>query len=353
MRILVVDDSALYRKLLSDAASSLPGAETVAVSGGELALKRLETEKFDLVLLDVFMDQMSGPETLDRIKASHNRVPVVMVSGATGRDAEITIQCLSHGAMDFIPKPTGSSFEAGMEALKAEIRKVATMARLRNAGGSAMQETSAAPIAPPASSAPKRLQPPPFPELILVGVSTGGPNALTAMLPAISAKLPVPILLVQHMPATFTKSLAEQLDKASALSVKEAAGGEIPAPGEVLIAPGGFHMEIFRNDSGKLETRLTSAPPVNSCRPSVDVLFQSAGECNLRGAIAIILTGMGSDGADGVASLKKACPTWCIAQDAATSTVYGMPQAIAQRDLHEEILPLQEIGPRVNRIFRL
>jgi len=352
MRILVVDDSALYRKLLSDAASSVPGAETVAVSGGELALKRLESEKFDLVLLDVFMDQMSGPQTLEKIKQSHPALSVVMVSGATGRDAEITIGCLAHGAMDFIPKPSGSSFDSGMEALKSEIRKVATLARLRCASSSALH-AAPEPSTPSATAPIKRLQPPPFPELILVGVSTGGPNALSTILPIISAKLPVPILLVQHMPATFTKSLAEQLDKISGLSIKEASDGEIPMPGEVLIAPGGFHLEIFRNDAEKIQTRLTSSPPVQSCRPSADVLFNSAAKCNLRGAIAIILTGMGSDGADGVATLQHALPTWCIAQDAATSTVYGMPQAVAQRNLSDEILPLQEIGPRINKLFRL
>ena len=352
MRILVVDDSALYRKLLSDAASSVPGAETVAVSGGELALKRLESEKFDLVLLDVFMDQMSGPQTLDKIKESHPSLPVVMVSGATGRDAEITVSCLAHGAMDFIPKPSGSSFESGMEALKAEIRKVATLARLRGASASAVH-AAPEPSTPTAAAPIKRLQPPPFPDLVLIGVSTGGPNALSVVLPSISAKLPVPILLVQHMPATFTKSLAEQLDKISAISIKEAANGDIPKPGELLIAPGGFHLEIFRNDAEKIETRITSNPPVQSCRPSVDVLFNSAAKCNLRGAIAIILTGMGSDGADGVATLQHALPTWCIAQDASTSTVYGMPQAVAQRNLSNEILPLQEIGPRINKLFRL
>jgi two-component system chemotaxis response regulator CheB len=352
MRILIVDDSALYRKLLSDAASSVPGAETVVVSGGELALKRLESEKFDLVLLDVFMDQMSGSQTLEKIKQSHPGLPVVMVSGATGRDAEITVGCLALGAMDFIPKPSGSSFESGMEALKADIRRVSTLARLRGASASSLQATPA-PRTQTATAPIKRLQPPPFPELILIGVSTGGPNALSTILPTISAKLPVPILLVQHMPATFTKSLAEQLNKISALSIREAINGEIPMPGEVLMAAGGFHLEIFRNDAGKIQTRLTSSPHVQSCRPSVDVLFNSAARCNLRGAIAIILTGMGSDGADGVATLKHALPTWCIAQDEATSTVYGMPQAVAQRNLSEEILPLREIGPRINKLFRL
>ena len=352
MRILVVDDSALYRKLLSDAALSVPGAETVAVPNGDLALRKLESESFDLVLLDVFMDQMSGPQALEKIKAAHPKLSVVMVSGATGRDAEVTIGCLAQGAMDFIPKPASSSFESGMEALKTDIRRVATLARLRTAAPEPLVTTPASSTKTAPTHA-KRLQPPPLPELLLIGVSTGGPNALSVLLPAISAKIPVPILLVQHMPATFTKSLAEQLDKISSLSIKEAQGGEIPMPGEVLIAQGGLHLEVFRNDAGKLQTRLTSAPPVQSCRPSVDVLLNSAARCNLRGAIAVILTGMGSDGADGVAALQHASPTWCIAQDQPTSTVYGMPQAIAQRDLGNEILPLQNIARRINTIFRI
>lgn len=351
MRILVVDDSALYRKLLTEAASSAPEAEAVAVSSGELALKRLESETFDLVLLDVFMEGMNGPQVLEKIKTLHPRLPVVMVSGATGRDTEITVGCLANGAMDFIPKPTGSSFDAGMDALKSDIRKVISLARLRSAMASPSR-VQATP-APTVQSALKRLQPPPFPELLLIGVSTGGPLALSKILPLLSAKIPVPILLVQHMPPGFTKSLAEQLDKSSALTIKEGAEGDLPLPGQALFAPGGFHMEVRRNADGKFQVHLTSAPPVHSCRPSVDVLFDSAAKCKLRGAIAVVLTGMGTDGADGVASLKAACPTWCIAQDAATSTVYGMPQAVAQRDLHDEILPLQEIGPRINKLFRL
>ncbi len=350
MRILVVDDSALYRKLLTEAASSLPEAEAVAVPSGEFALRRLETEKFDLVLLDLFMEGMSGAEVLEKIKASHPKLPVVMVSGATGRDAEITMGCLAKGAIEFIAKPNGSSFEAGMETLKADIRKAASLSKLLRATAA---PTSPAPAVPAQPVAFKRLQPPPFPDLLLVGVSTGGPLALSKIIPLLSAKIPVPILLVQHMPAGFTKSLAEQLNKSTDLTVKEAAEGDLAVPGQLLIAPGGFHMEVQRNEAGKFRVHLTSAPPVHSCRPSVDVLFDSAGKCDLRGAIAVVLTGMGSDGADGVASLKAACPTWCIAQDAATCTVYGMPQAVAQRDLHDEILPLQEIGPRLNKLFRL
>lgn len=351
MRILVVDDSALYRKLLTEAASSAPEAEAVAVSSGELALKRLESETFDLVLLDVFMEGMNGPQVLEKIKAIHPKLPVVMVSGATGRDTEITLNCLATGAMDFIPKPAGSSFESGMEALKVDIRKAISLARLRSAMASPTRVEVTSTPAPQTTL--KRLQPPPFPELLLIGVSTGGPLALSKIFPVLSAKIPVPILLVQHMPPGFTKSLAEQLDKSSGLTIKEGADGDLPVPGQALVAPGGFHMEVHRNADGKFQIHLTSAPPVHSCRPSVDALFDSAAKCKLRGAVAVVLTGMGTDGADGVASLKVACPSWCIAQDAATSTVYGMPQAVAQRDLHDEILPLQEIAPRINKLFRL
>lgn len=353
MRILVVDDSALYRKLLTEAASSAPEAEAVAVSSGELALKRIESEPFDLVLLDVFMETMNGPQVLEKIKAIRPKLPVVMVSGATGRDADITLNCLAQGAMDFIPKPAGSSFEAGMETLKADIRKAVSLARLRSAAISPLKPEAIRPTASASQTPLKRLQPPPFPELILIGVSTGGPLALSKIFPVLSGKIPIPILLVQHMPAGFTKSLAEQLNKSSSLNIREAAEGDIPAPGEALVAPGGFHMEVHRNSAGKFQIHLTSAPPVHSCRPSVDVLFTSAAKCRLKGAIATILTGMGGDGADGVASLKSACPTWCISQDAATSTVYGMPQAVVQRDLQDEVLPIQEVGPRMNKLFRL
>ena len=357
MRVLVVDDSALYRKILSEAVTCVSGTEVVAVSSGELALKRLDSETFDLVLLDIFMNEMNGPEVLEKIRRSHSQVSVVMVSGATGRDAAITIGCLANGAMDFIPKPASGSFEAGLEVLKSDIRKAITMARIHGVTAisrAAKNPTQVAISAPPLNQPPmKRLQPPPFLDLLLIGVSTGGPRALADLIPLLSAKLPVPVLLVQHMPPVFTKSLAEQLDKSAGLSVKEAEDCYLPIPGDVLIAPGGFHLEVVRNDSGKLQTRLSSAPPVQSCRPSVDVLFQSAAACKLRGAVAVILTGMGCDGADGVASLKNSCPVWCIAQNQATCSVYGMPQAVVMRNLDDEILPLNEIAHRINKIFRV
>lgn len=361
MRILIVDDSALYRKLLTEAASSLPDASVVAVANGDLALSRITSESFDIVFLDVFMVGKNGPEVLQEIRAVNPRLAVVMVSGATGNDADTILSCLANGAVDFIIKPSSSCFEAGMDALKLELRKVTALSRLRN--GTTQSSPKDLPPQTTLQSAPdasqqhqpvlKRSTPPSFIDLILVGVSTGGPKALSEILSGLSEKFPVPILIVQHMPLFFTQSLAAQLSKNCKLVVKEAPNNHIPLPGQVLIAPGGNHLEIFRNSENKIQTRITSAPPVNSCRPSVDVLFESAAKCQLRGVLCMILTGMGSDGANGVASLKKVTPTWCITQNAATCAVYGMPQAIEQRVLHDEILPLNDIAARLNAIFNL
>jgi two-component system chemotaxis response regulator CheB len=347
LRLLVVDDSALYRKILSETASSLPGVETATAPNGAIALSRLAAEHFDLVLLDIFMPDKNGPEVLADIRKAHPGVAVVMVSGATGRDAEITLSALSSGAMDFIPKPASGSMEAGIAALKADISRVLQLLAIRSG-----KSTPPPPSAPVGTVLARRSSTPPHLDILLIGVSTGGPLALGEILPLLSANFPVPVVIVQHMPPVFTRSLAEQLDRRCALKVLEAPAGHIPKAGEILIAPGGCHLELFRDPSGTLATRLSDAPPVHSCRPSVDVLFQSAARCGLRGAVALILTGMGSDGADGVRALKNFLPVWSIAQNAETCTVYGMPQAVVQAGLDDECLPLEKIAPRLNQLFR-
>jgi two-component system chemotaxis response regulator CheB len=357
MRLLIVDDSALYRKILSEAASGLPDVETVTASNGEIALTRLRSEPIDLVLLDVFMPDRNGPEVLQDIRREHRGVPVVMVSGATGRDAEITLGALAQGAMDFIPKPTSTSIELSVAAIRADIRRVIDAVRLRSGQrASPAQSVSApevSPAAPPKSGLVRRLSPPPFLDIVLIGVSTGGPRALSEILPGLANNFPVPIVIVQHMPPVFTQSLATQLDRVCPLKVMEAPPGHHPVAGEVLIAPGGQHLELVKNPAGLVQTRFSDAPPVHSCRPSVDVLFQSAARCGFRGAVSLILTGMGSDGADGVRALKEAIPLWSIAQNAATCVVFGMPQALVQAGLDDESLALGDIAPRLNRIFRV
>lgn len=351
MRLLIVDDSALYRKILSEAASSLPDVETITASNGDIALARLKSERVDLILLDVFMPDRNGPEVLQDIRREHPGIPVVMVSGATGRDAEITLGALSQGAVDFIPKSSTSSVESSVAAVKSDIRRVIDAVRLRAAHRPTAPQS--APTPPPPQSTPVlRLSLPPFLDILLIGVSTGGPRALGEILPSLSKNFPVPIVIVQHMPPVFTQSLASQLDRTCPLRVFEAPTGHAPAPGEILIAPGGKHLELVRDSHGVVHTRFSDAPPVHSCRPSVDVLFQSAAQCRYRGVVSLVLTGMGSDGADGVRTLKDAVPLWSITQNAETCSVYGMPQAVVQAGLDDECLALSDIAPRLNRLFR-
>lgn len=361
LRVLIVDDTALYRKILTDAAAQVPGLEVAAaVASGPLAFTRLATEPVDLVLLDVFMPEMNGPEVLERIRRDYPRIAVVMISGATGADAAITINALANGALDFIPKPQTASFADGMARLRSQLSQVVRLVQIRRIGttpGSPLNSlpapSSPPPAPPPSPTAPRRTGRPPLNlDVLLIGVSTGGPKTLQELLPRLPADFRLPIVLVQHMPALFTRTLAEQLDKVCALRVKEAADGDLVRPGHILIAPGGRHLEIFRHPDGALATRLTDAPPVNSCRPAVDVLFQSATRCGLRGALSLILTGMGEDGANGVAALKGSLPLWSIAQDEATCVIYGMPAAIARRDLADEILPLPAIAPRLVELAR-
>ncbi len=359
LRLLIVDDTALYRKVLTEAAAQVPGLEVAAAVGsGPLCLARLAAEPVDLVLLDVFMPEMTGPEVLERIRRDFPRVAVVMISGATDADAAITVKALADGALDFIPKPRTASFAEGMARLRQQLQHVARLVQLRRLGASPARPSprpaaDPLPAPAPAPRPPRRsVSPPPFLDLLVVAVSTGGPAALQAVLPRLPADFRLPVLVVQHMPAPFTRTLAEQLAKLCPLAVAEAGEAEPIRPGRILIAPGGRHLELTRDTHGALVTRLTDAPPVNSCRPAADVLFQSVARCAPRGVLSLVLTGMGEDGAAGVAALKASGPLWSIIQDEATCVIYGMPQAVARRELDDECLPLNAIAPRLVELAR-
>jgi two-component system chemotaxis response regulator CheB len=355
IRVLVVDDTALYRKILAEAVAQVPDMELAgSAASGAIALKRLGQGDIELVLLDVVMPEMDGVQTLAHIRRTSPGVAVVLVSGVTGRDADVTVSALANGALEFIAKPQASSYAEAMQRLVGDLRRVVQVLAIRRLAArspapSPSFATSAATAVPPQPARPQvRMNSPRPVHLILIGVSTGGPKALHEVLPSLPSTLPVPVLIVQHMPPLFTRSLADQLSRVSRIPVREAADGDAIKPGLALLAPGGRHLTVaLQEDRRTFKAVLSDAPPVHSCRPSVDVLFQSVAQSGFSGGIAtVILTGMGEDGANGVASLRP-MGAWSIAQDQATSVVYGMPEAIARRQLADEILPLPAIGPRL------
>jgi len=357
VRILVVDDTITYRKILSDAAARLPGVEIAGTAaGGRFALRKLETLDVDLVLLDVFMPEMDGVETLRQVRRRWPGLPVVMVSGATSGDADITLKALEDGALDFIPKPNGGGMEECMRLLTGDLQRVLRLVRAREAPRLEKAGTAVRAALPelakdrvPVAVPPPRRLPVGKHRLVLIGVSTGGPNALASLIPKLPAAFPVPILIVQHMPPRFTASLAQHLDEASPLRVREASECALVRPGEVLIAPGGRHMTVARQPGGGLAIRLKDGPPVNSCRPAVDVLFNSVAEVFDEAALAVILTGMGEDGAAGVARLKQG-RCHALVQDEASCVVYGMPRAVVERGLADEALGLEELAARIREL---
>lgn len=354
-RILIVDDSAVMRSLLRAVVcgdSALEVAGTAA--DGESALHALPSLRPDLVLLDVEMPVMDGLATLRELRAQGHRLPVIMCSSLTHRGARVTIEALASGASDYVAKPAGQAGrEAGIRALADDlIPRIKALTRCSPHEAPAIpfpKMPSGLPIAPPGDG--------PFPsgeiapKVVLVGVSTGGPAALDRVLPALPGWFPLPVLVVQHMPELFTALLAERLNGRCSLHVQEAAEGDPVRPGNIFVARGNWHMEILAAASaGAVPTlHLTQAAPENHCRPAVDVLFRSAATAYGGGVLAAVLTGMGSDGLAGCRRLRAAGGT-VLAQDQATSAVWGMPGAVANARLANRVLPLDAIAPEIVRL---
>lgn len=343
-RVLVVDDSALMRGLLSQLIGSAPDMEVVgAAPDAQVAREMIKSLNPDVMTLDVQMPKMGGLEFLERLMRLRP-MPVVMVSSFTASASDTTLKALELGAIDFIGKPraeNGKSMESYAEELVEKIR-AAKGARLRSA---LSFSATSRPVSSPAPS--------PFPsrpglaasgKIIFVGASTGGTEAIKEFLQGIPADCP-PILIVQHMPESFTASFARRLDSLSAPRVIEAQGNEKIEPGTVYIAPGHSHLLIRRGNAGFV-TELAATPPVNRHRPSVDVLFDSATALVGRKAVGVILTGMGKDGAQGLLRLRQSGAR-TFGQDEASCVVYGMPREAFLIGAVEEQCPLDDIARRV------
>ena len=359
LRVLVVDDTALFRRVVADAFATIPDVEVVgAAPNGRQALARIEEWKPDLISLDMEMPEMGGVEVLEALKARQSKVGVLVLSAVTVKGGELTMKALELGAFDFITKPSGGGPEQSRAFLAAELApRIKAFARRRElqkaltppAGGLRPLVVPTAPAAPPP---PPRVPglPAPRPELVIIGVSTGGPAALAALLPQLPGTFPLPILIVQHMPALFTASLATSLNAKCALAVKEAKDGEALCPGTVYIAPGAAQMKVV-SAGGEKRVQITDDPPENHCKPSVDVLFRSVAHAFPGKATAVILTGMGNDGTLGCRLLKRHGGA-LIAQDEASCVVFGMPREAIQTGLVDVVAPLDRIAEEILKTVR-
>jgi two-component system, chemotaxis family, protein-glutamate methylesterase/glutaminase len=347
IRVLVVDDSVVIRRLITHALAEDPQMEVVgAASNGIIALQRIPQLQPDAITLDIEMPEMDGLETLRRVRKLYPNLPVIMFSTLTERGAAATLDALSLGASDYVAKAANAgSLEKSMASLRSELTP--KIKQFFHIGGAAPPQ----PVAPVRAAAP--LPPSPRPgaavvagkRIVAIGVSTGGPNALAEVMPMFPKNFGLPILIVQHMPPLFTRLLAERLDAISAIRVEEVTEGRSLEPGKALLATGGYHMRVRKKETGVIAT-LDEEPPENSCRPAVDVTFRSIAEVYGGATIAVILTGMGNDGLRG-AKLLKEMGAYVIAQDEPSSVVWGMPGSVVKAGLADATVDLPCIVPEI------
>lgn len=343
--MLVVDDSAFMRKILVNMLEPLEDIEVVGTAmDGVFALDKVARFKPDVVTLDLEMPRMDGLTALDRMVGEFE-IPVILVSAHTSEGAKATFDGLAAGAVDFVTKPE-RIFTSPLDNLRAAlVDKIRTAAGARvNLRRKSQIKTAAAPSPVTSATSPKSTAR----DIVAIAVSTGGPNALAELLPAIRADFQPALLIVQHMPEGFTAQFAERLARLAAIEVREAKHGDHVTSGLALIAPGGQHMAVSR-DAGRLIIALSRDDAVRGHRPSADVLFRSVAATLREHSIGLIMTGMGEDGADGMEAIHQAGGL-TLAQDEASSVVYGMPRAAIQRGAVSRVLPLMEVAPFLNAL---
>ncbi len=353
VRVLVVDDSLIYRKVVRDVLAALPQVEVVgSAANGRLAIDKIEQFSPDMITLDFEMPELDGLGVLKWLRQSKRATKAVMLSALTIEGGEATLQALQEGAFDFVVKPSGNNAQQNQLELEAALLHRVDAVQLLLAGKrprrNDLRGTAPAPVAKP----PVMMNRPEASKhrvgIVAIGVSTGGPDALRTMLPQLSANLSVPIAIVQHMPPVFTKSLADSLSKICKLRVSEAVDGQVIKPGDVVIAPGGKQMKIYKTAAGYAQVKLTDDPPIQSCRPSVDYMLNSLAESFGNQTLSVIMTGMGYDGVDGCRRLHELGGP-IIAQNEASCVVYGMPRKLVEEGLADVVAPLSSLSSEITR----
>lgn len=350
VRVLIVDDAVVVRRLVSDVLSADPGIEVAGTAAnGVIGLAKIPQVTPDLVTLDVEMPDMDGLATLKEIRRLYPRLPVVMFSTLTQRCAATTLDALALGANDYVTKPANvGSVSVAMQRIRDELIPKIKGLCPAIAGVEPPPAVSARPLRPATTAVPAEAR---RVDAVAIGVSTGGPNALAALIPRLPADLPVPILIVQHMPPLFTKLLAERLSSQATIPVTEAVAGDVVSAGRAWIAPGDHHMEV-RRDGASIRIVTHQGPPENSCRPAVDPLFRSVAALYGAHTLAVVLTGMGQDGLRGCEAVHDAGGQ-VVVQDEATSVVWGMPGYVAGAGLAERVLPLDLLPTEITRRVRV
>ena len=372
---MVVDDTIVFRKIISDALLEIPGVEVVGKAGnGKTALMRIKDLQPDIITLDIEMPEMNGIEVLEVIKREKIDVGVIVLSAVTVKGGDMTIKALQLGAFDFITKPDSGTAAENKAAIRDKLSPMISAWDQKSKRENKQQnkqetkQVSAEKDIPvkktvlggrPAAYTPTSLDDLgtyiynlPFlkkPEIVVIGVSTGGPAALGEMLPKISAEISVPVLIVQHMPPLFTQSLAKSLDNRCQIRVKEAEEGEKLVPGTAYIAPGGKQMKLSAIADGNDHLiRITDDPPENNCKPSVDYMFRSAVSCFPGKITAVVMTGMGNDGTTGMRLIKRHGGI-SMAQDEKSCVVYGMPMEVIKAGAVDLVLPLDMISEAIEK----
>jgi two-component system chemotaxis response regulator CheB len=338
LRVLIVDDSVVMRRLVSDMIQSDPALEVAGIAHhGRIALAKVPQVTPDIVTLDIDMPEMDGLETLARLRAEYPDLPVIMLSGLTEDGAKLTFDALAMGAADYVTKPSG----VGVNPSHVEQTRCELIGKLKALGAGKLSRKPDSRRKGEWHDERSRI------EIVVIGISTGGPNALARLLPELPADFPAPVLVVQHMPPLFTKLLAERLAKACPLRVEEAVDGARLEPGTIWIAPGDYHLEMARQD-GDVALRLHQGPLENSCRPSVDPTLRSAVDAYGSRVLGVLMTGMGHDGLQGARCVFDSGGQ-ILAQDEKSSVVWGMPRFVVEEGLADEVLPLNRLAEGIRR----
>jgi two-component system chemotaxis response regulator CheB len=359
LKVLIVDDSLIYRKILAAAVDST-GLATASqtASNGVIALERLAQQHFDVVLLDQLMPELTGLETLAVIKDKYPDLAVIMISDCTKENATVTVRALEMGALDFILKPSDASPDRNMEIIKNHLHILFAQVKIKRSTANVTKSLvrdhgrqESEPSKKPAFARDRKKTKLKKVDLTVIATSTGGPVALEQICSLLTPDIKKPILVVQHMPPEFTRVLAESLSRKCLLPVSEGSEGAPVNDGEIVIAPGGYHMVVRGLDDCRRIIRLEETAFVNGVRPAADVLFRSVADTySGMDILAVILTGMGNDGTAGVNELKQKCNCYCITQSEATCTIYGMPKSICDAGLSDETVDLENIAKRMQQI---